>query len=355
MSKRLVIVGMGSIGLRHARLYSALDGLTVEVCDPRPEGLEELLTQVPGTRCWMDFQEMLESKPDYLLIATPHHLHAGMTCAALNRGIPVLCEKPLSHRLDEAEKMARTAQETGVPLAVGFHLRFHPSVRRLQQMLESAEVENLLFVRYCVDSLITLENSRSRYQATLPGALMMDYSHGMDLLFHLLQKEPSSIYARGVDGEILGFQASPLLLSGVLSYDEGLQAELHLSYTGKPEVHTLELVSSKFRLLLELNSGNFYQTHVKDGAVTDLSVPYNRDALYLNQWQSFQDYCDGESGAICSFDEALKANRLMDRLLAEATQIPAHQARPARKGSRSGNLTSSTPLSIGKKKNPFDA
>jgi len=323
MSKRLVIVGMGSIGLRHARLYSPLDGLTVEVCDPRPEGLQELLTQVPDTRCWTDFQEMLKSKPDYLLIATPHHLHAGMTCAALHRGIPVLCEKPLSHRLDEAEKMARTAEETGVPLAVGFHLRFHPAVRRLSQMLESGEIENLLFVRYCVDSLITLENSRSRYQSNLPGALVMDYSHGLDLLFHLLQKEPSRISARGVEGEILGFQANPLLLSGILSYDGGLQAELHLSYTGKPEVHTLELVSRKFRLILELNSGNFQQTWVEDGAVTDLSVPYNRDALYLKQWQSFQDYCDQKSGTICSFDEAVKASRLMDRLLAEATPVRA--------------------------------
>jgi predicted dehydrogenase len=317
MSKRLVIVGMGSIGLRHARLYSALEEMVVEGCDSRPEGLKELLNQAPNTKCWNDFQEMLRSRPDYLLIATPHHLHAEMACAALEQGIPVLCEKPMSHRLEDAERMARTAEKTGVPLAVGFHLRFHPSVQRLNQMLQSSEIGDLIFTRYCVDSLVTLENSRSRYQEHMSGALIMDYSHGLDLLLHLLHKKPSSIQARGVAGQVQGFHANPLLISGIFGYEGGLQAEVHLSYIGKPEVHTLEIGSSRYRLLVELNSGCFYQTCLEDGTLTDFSAPYNRDALYLEQWRAFQDYCNRRQTSICDFEEALKVNSLMDDFLSK--------------------------------------
>jgi len=325
-SKRLIIAGMGSIGLRHARLYSSLPGLQVEVCDSREEGLREARALLPDAAQWSDYSAAVASRPDYVLVATPHQAHAEMACLALENGCRVLCEKPMSHHLDEASLMTTCARKTGSPLAIGFHLRFHPSVVRLRAMLQSGEAGDLLFVRYRVDSLVTLENSRSRYQAHLPGALLMDYSHGLDLLHHLLGKPPVRMLAQGMAGEIAGYSANPLVFDALFSYPS-LQAELHLSYTGKPEIHCLELTTSKFNIRLELNSGAFVLHHVADGTCEDLSFAFERDALYLAQWQAFQDFCEGLPSPICSAEQALETNRVMagliDFLERDAAPVPS--------------------------------
>jgi hypothetical protein len=90
----------------------------------------------------------------------------------------------------------------------------------------------------------------------------MDYSHGLDLLLHLSDRAPDKICAMGLPGSIAGFSANPLLVSAILGYKDGFQSELHLSYTGKPEVHTLEMLTDRGSLAVELNSGKFHRGSV---------------------------------------------------------------------------------------------
>jgi predicted dehydrogenase len=314
-SVRILIAGMGSIGLRHARLYAALPETIVEVCESRPEGLAEARGQLPEVKCWADYHAALDSKPDYVVIATPHQAHAPMTIAALEKGIPVLCEKPMSHSLTEAEKMMAASRTYSTPLAVGYCLRFHPGVQRLRKMLADGDIGPFFFVRYCVDSLIALQNSRSRYQATLPGAVFMDYSHGLDLLFHLTGKLPTTIASRGIAGNLGDCKADPILFSAIFGYEKSLQAELHFSYALKPEIHTLQVIGERLGVLIELNSGRLDIHDIKQNVQETVLLPYERDPLYLQQWQAFRNFCLGQKSDICTGDEALKTNQLMDRLL----------------------------------------
>jgi predicted dehydrogenase len=312
---RVLVVGMGSIGLRHARLYAALPDTTVEVCESRPEGLEEARRQAPAVKCWTDYHAALDSKPDYVVIATPHQAHASMSIAALGKGIPVLCEKPMSHDLAEAETMMAASRRHQTPLAVGYCLRFHPGLQRLRKLLTSGEIGSVLYARYCVDSLAALENSRSRYQATLPGALFMDYSHGLDLLFHLTGEIPATVAIQGLGGTVAGLKADPILCSAIFVYEKRLQAELHMSYVLKPEIHTLQLIGERLGVLVELNSGQIEIHDIREKTLQRITLPYERDPLYVQQWHAFRDFCQGRPSDLCTGEEALKTNQLMDRLL----------------------------------------
>jgi 1,5-anhydro-D-fructose reductase (1,5-anhydro-D-mannitol-forming) len=238
-----------------------------------------------------------------------------MTIAALEKGIPVLCEKPMSHDLAEAEKMMAASRKHRTPLAVGYCLRFHPGLQHLRKLLAEGEVGPLFFARYCVDSLIALQNSRSRYQATLPGALFMDYSHGLDLLFHLTGKIPTTLATRGIAGNLGEFKADPILFSGILGYEKTLQAELHFSSALKPEIHTLQVIGERLGVLVELNSGRVDIHDIRENTQRTVTLPYERDPLYLRQWQAFRDFCAGRPSNLCTGEEALKTNQLMDRLL----------------------------------------
>jgi predicted dehydrogenase len=312
---RILVVGMGSIGLRHARLYATLPDTVVEVCESRPDGLEEARRQSPGVECWTDYAAALASAPDYVVVATPHQAHAAMAIASLEKRIPVLCEKPMSDALAEAEAMQAASRQYATPLAVGYTIRFHPGVRRLRQLLAGGDIGQLMHARYCVDSLVALQNTRSRYQAHLPGALFMDYSHGLDLLFFLTRKIPATLATQGIAGSIGELSADPFLFSGLLGYDKAFQAEIHLSYLLKPEIHTLQLVGSRLGVLIELNGGRMEIRHVEKSELEIVDLPYERDPLFLEQWQAFRDFCAGKPTDICTGDEALETNRLIDRLL----------------------------------------
>ncbi|KAF8153222.1 NAD(P)-binding protein [Crassisporium funariophilum] len=70
----------------------------------------------------------------------PNHLHYEWTMKALNAGKHVLVEKPIANTADEARKMHELAEEKGLTLMEGMHLRFHPAVQRTKQIVESGEL-----------------------------------------------------------------------------------------------------------------------------------------------------------------------------------------------------------------------
>ena len=110
------LIGCGAISGNHLTAIRALpDVRIVALCDVIPERAEAARKKyAPDAAIYTDYRTMLdEKKPDAVHIATPHHLHAEMTCEALARGISVFLEKPVCvsedeiARLTEAEKNSR--------------------------------------------------------------------------------------------------------------------------------------------------------------------------------------------------------------------------------------------------------
>ena len=88
---RAAVIGHGVIGKHHVKILSEM-GVLSAVCDVDKNALQGL----EGIELYENYIEMLDKeKLDAVHICTPHHLHAEMIIAALDRSINVLCEKPL--------------------------------------------------------------------------------------------------------------------------------------------------------------------------------------------------------------------------------------------------------------------
>ncbi len=316
--KRIIIVGMGSIGIRHARVCQRFNHLQVELCDSRLEGLIEAKAALGELKCWTSWQEALASNPDLMIIATPHDLHAEMTCQALEAGIDVLCEKPMSDSREGAMKMARTAASSGRTLQIGFMLRFQPAVLKLRSMLKEGALGKLMSVRYHIGSLITLENSRSRYQSSLTGALVMDYIHGLDLLLWLTGTAPTGIYARSLLTGNLPLTANPTLFKAILDFEESFMAEIHMDYATKPQLHELMLLGDRGMIRLELAEGKMEIRHREENRKEEILFPFHFDDIYASQMEAFLAAVDGNQSHGCQPDEGLLSTLLMQRLLESA-------------------------------------
>lgn len=87
--------------------------------------------------------------PELVIVSAPIHYHADFTCAALERGADVLCEKPLTGSVAGAERMIETSRRTGRFVAIGYQWSFHPTNRRFKDDLIAGDFGRALRLKTC--------------------------------------------------------------------------------------------------------------------------------------------------------------------------------------------------------------
>jgi predicted dehydrogenase len=127
-SKRVLVVGLGNMGMSHALAYTRIPGLeVVGVCTRHIDDVT-LPEALAKARKFTDFDTALaELKPDIVSINTLPDTHADYAIKAMEAGAHVFVEKPLADSVENAEEVVETARRTGRKLVVGYILRQHPS------------------------------------------------------------------------------------------------------------------------------------------------------------------------------------------------------------------------------------
>ncbi len=130
MSKiRVLVVGVGNMGLSHARAYAANDGFEIAgLCSRGIDDRSDLKTEFPGIALFNDYEQALAaSKPDAVSINTWPDTHAAYARSALNAGCHLFIEKPLAASVEEAREIAALAKLKNRKIVIGYILRVHPS------------------------------------------------------------------------------------------------------------------------------------------------------------------------------------------------------------------------------------
>ncbi|PSQ55782.1 oxidoreductase [Halobacteriales archaeon SW_8_68_21] len=128
----------------------------------------------------------------------PNHVHAEPSIAALEAGVPVLCEKPLAPTLEEAAAMRDAAAVTGVTAGTAFNYRFVPAIRYARGLIEDGELGDIRQVRgrYLQDWLVDPEAPwawRMDAEMAGSGALGDLGAHTIDLASFLVGEEVGGI------------------------------------------------------------------------------------------------------------------------------------------------------------------
>jgi predicted dehydrogenase len=182
---RAAVVGVGHLGRHHARILSSIEGATLAaVVDTNETRAAEIAASV-GARAFTNALDIVD-QVDLVSIATPTETHAEIASLFLDRGIPVLVEKPLARSVDEADAIIRAAARTGAVLAVGHTERFNPAVIAARPAVKDPgfiEVHRLgTFPERSLDIDVVFD-------------LMI---HDLDLVLSIVQSEVESLEAVGV-------------------------------------------------------------------------------------------------------------------------------------------------------------
>lgn len=145
MAYRIGIIGCGGQGKAHAKEWAQLDNCeVVAVADPLLEPREFLRQQFPDLHEYPSHVEMLEHEPlDIVSVATWPNQHAAPTILAAERGVHVLCEKPMALDLQECDAMIEACERNQVALVISHNRRNDPRYWKLRRMLDEGLIGKL--------------------------------------------------------------------------------------------------------------------------------------------------------------------------------------------------------------------
>ena len=234
------LIGYGGIAKAHENGYRILEKegkvRLVAAYDIRKEAFDSTaeinlktdMTETDRTfRCYTDLDRMLETETvDFVDICVPSYLHKEVAVRLLDRGYPVLCEKPMALNSEDCAKMLAAEKRSGKSLMIAQVLRFFPEYEYLKACMTDRRFGNPLaasFGRYSNPATWGWENWFMDYGKS--GGCITDlHVHDIDIARYLFG-EPKSVSCRAVDTNtrydivqtVLEYDGLPVMAEGAWS------------------------------------------------------------------------------------------------------------------------------------------
>lgn len=295
MLECLLVVGLGSIGSRHARLArELLPGVKIVVlrrrsCPDLPE---------PGIdHCVTSLDDALRFRPQAAVIANPasHHLDVALPLA--RAGVHLLVEKPISNTTQSVCELIDVCRARGIALMTGYNLRFLPSLQRFRELLGEQRVGRVLSVRAEVGQFLPSWRPGSDYRQTvsakaaLGGGVLLELSHEIDCLRWLFgEVEWVSAILRKQSGLEIDVEDTAHLVLGFAheTGDVPVIAALNMDFIRHDTTRTCTVIGEKGSLRWNALAGTV-EIFEQGGSAwqTLFTHQSQRDDSYLAEWRHF--------------------------------------------------------------------
>ncbi len=134
-AKRVLIIGVGSIGERHLRCLQTTGRATVSICEVNEELRDRIAEQYGVSQAYADLESALADSIDAAVIATPAHLHLSMAARLAEAGVHLLIEKPLSTSFDGVDSLETALTQANLRSAVAYVLRYEPALGAMRDAI----------------------------------------------------------------------------------------------------------------------------------------------------------------------------------------------------------------------------
>lgn len=207
---RFAIIGCGRISYKHveALVNNKEESILAATCDVVKDYAEAKKVEYEnkindGTKVsvYVDYKEMLEKEEiDVVTIATESGYHAEIAIYCMNKGVHVICEKPMALSIQDADKMIEVAKNNNVKLCVSHQNRFNKAITQLRSAIEEDRFGKLIN-----GTARILWNRNMGYYEQAPwrgtweqdgGTLMNQCIHNIDLLQWMMGGEIDTVYAQ---------------------------------------------------------------------------------------------------------------------------------------------------------------
>ncbi|MDP9379902.1 MAG: Gfo/Idh/MocA family oxidoreductase [Chloroflexota bacterium] len=234
-STKVGLVGFGYWGPKLVRNFSQMPDADLEwVVDLDPTRLARVKAQYPGVRTTSDFEEMLRSDVEAVVVATPIRTHYRLAKAALLAGKHVMVEKPLTASSAEGEELVHIAERMGLTLMVGHTFEYNAAIRTLREIVVSGELGEIHYVDAARLNLGLFQHDINVLWDLAP--------HDLSILMYVLQRDPVAVSARGSASVRPGIHDVAYV---EVRFPDNILAHVHLSWLDPCKVRRVTIVGSK--------------------------------------------------------------------------------------------------------------
>lgn len=307
---KILIAGFGSIGKRHFNNLRALGVKDFIFLRSNNSTLD--VSELAEYPVEYSIEAALAHKPDAVVISNPTALHLDVAIPAAAQGCSLLMEKPISHSLARVDELRQAAAAGGSRILVGFQWRFHPTLQKAAEILQSGQLGRVLSARAhwgeYLPSWHPYEDYRKGYSARvdLGGGVVLTLCHPFDYLRWLLG-EVVSVWATLARSGELEIAVEDQAEVG-LQFASGAVGSVHLDYVQQPPSHTLQIVCSQGRLEWNAASGALVQISATgEQREFALEAGFERNHLFIDQTRHFLEVAQGDVQPLCTLEDGIRA------------------------------------------------
>ncbi|MBX7134579.1 MAG: Gfo/Idh/MocA family oxidoreductase [Fimbriimonadaceae bacterium] len=316
-SLRWGILATGSIARQFAGgLRVSKTGRLVTVGSRSLENAERFCSEFGG-RAAGSYEEVLaDPEVDAVYIATPHHLHMANTISAARAGKAILCEKPFTLNLREAELALAAVKEAGVFFMEAFMYRCHPQTRRLVELLRENAIGRMLQINAEFGFAAGRDWTNFRADGAVGGGGLMDVGTYCVSFSRLVAGlEPSAAYYVAEITE-RGYDASG---AGVLKFPNDIVAHfgtgIHVSLRNDATVYGEQ---GRIHIANPWKCASGGITLERNGASEFIPFGSTNDELYAYEADAVAQYLDQKECPYMTLQDTLGNARTLDMLRASA-------------------------------------
>lgn len=197
---RVGIVGAGIMASAHADALASHPAVELAgVYSRSPESTAEFAA-THGMDAFDDLEALL-SAADLVSVTTPDHVHADIVVAAADRGVDVICEKPFTTDLADADRALRAVRAAGITAMVLFNHRWVPAYAQAKEICERGELGEVRTSYARKNDRIHVPTEMLDWAAGTTPAWFLS-SHDIDLVSWFLDDEVVEVYASAVGGTL---------------------------------------------------------------------------------------------------------------------------------------------------------
>ena len=337
---RFGIIGIGAMGRQHAEVIAKIRGLRlVAVADARPDTANRA-AETYHCQSFTTADELIRSGAvDAVVIATPHWQHGESTIAALRAGLHVVCEKPLTVTVAQADEVLQEAAKTQQTFAAVHQTRFEPAFQYAKRLLASGELGPILRCSMVESTWRTqayYQSSpwRGTWKGEGGGVLLNQAPHLLDR-YAWLCGMPVSVSAF-CDTTLHQIEVEDTV-SAILRHANGAHGFIHIDTIENPPTSRTTIACDRGRLIIE--GGNVHITKLRDSirertasdprvwgelegetrtvALSQISSPQE---LLHPFYENFLAVAAGGASLVCPGSEARDAVELANAMVLSSTR-----------------------------------
>ena len=233
ITSRIAVVGCGHWGKNLVRNFHDL-GVLAAVCDSDSQRIAEVRERYPDVETFSDYDELLSTDTDAIVIASNAEHHTWMAEAALAAGKDIFVEKPLALRSRDGERLIQMAERLDRVLMVGHLLEYHPAILRLKQLIDSGELGKIFYIYSNRLNLGRVRREENILWSFAP--------HDIAVILRLIGDSPLEVVATG--GAYLQPNIADVTVTN-LHFDNGVRAHIFVSWLHPYKEHRLVVIGSK--------------------------------------------------------------------------------------------------------------